>query len=308
MHIGAHIFNMIGLSTSLLCSLPGDEIVARAADMGFSQIELNFTLRPEQVRDIEGASIRHGIHITSLHNFVPEPSEGERAFMLSDIDESLRTKAIDLTRDTIRRAADLGARAVILHMGQPRDADFDPIQDRFRKAIHSEIVTEDMESLRNDLKKARKKLPGAYLDSMLLSLDKLAPFADDRNIRLGVENRYFYGQFPNFEELGIIMQEFSGSGLGYWHDCGHAAHLAYCGLGTETENLDAIKGRLIGVHLHDIKLWYDHQVTSPEGNIDFAYLTPYIDQDTLLVMELSGNCDHNLVGPAIEYLAAAGGS
>jgi len=297
---------MIGLSTSLLCSLPGDEIVSRAAEMGFSQIELNFTLRPEQVRDIENACNRRGIYISSLHNFVPEPPEGERAFLLSDPDESFRGKAIELTRDTILRASDLGAKAVILHMGQPRDTDFDPIQNKFRKAVHSENITDDVESLKSDLKKARGRLPRAYLDSMLLSLDKLVSFADDRKIRLGVENRYFYGQFPNFQELGIIMQEFSGSGLGYWHDCGHAAHLTYCGLGTETENLEAFQGRLIGVHLHDIKLWYDHQAPGPEGNINFAYLLPYIESDTILVLELSGNCDLKSVGPAIDYLNAAG--
>jgi sugar phosphate isomerase/epimerase len=297
---------MIGLSTSLLCKLPGDQIVGKAIDLGFSQIELNFTLRPDQVRDIVNSCRNHNIRISSLHNFVPEPPEGERGFMLSDLDHSHRQQAVNLTGDTIRRAADLGARAVILHMGQTRDDRMEKIQNNLREAIHEKKPADEVERLRSELIEARKKLPAAHLDMILFSLDKIVPLAENLGVRLGVENRYYLSQFPNFEELGIIMQEFSGSNLGYWHDCGHAAHIAYCGLGTETEALNSYKGRLVGVHLHDIKLWHDHQAPGPDGDIDFGYLKPYIDSGPILALELSSNRDLGLVRPAIEYLNAAG--
>jgi sugar phosphate isomerase/epimerase len=297
---------MIGLSTSVLSRLPGEEIIARTVNLGFTRIELNFTLTHEQVRDIMRLYLKNDIRITSLHNFVPEPSEGERAFMLCDLDANLRKKAIELTQDTIRMAADLGAEAVILHMGEARDSRMDSMQNRLREAIRDKRISEEIEELRKVLVDERKKLPGAYLDMMLFSLDKVVPLADNLGIRLGVENRYYFGQFPNFEEMGIIMQEFSGSSLGYWHDCGHAAHIAYCGLGAETEKLEAFPRRLVGVHLHDTKLWHDHQAPGPDGDIDFGYLKPYIVEDTILVLELSPNRDTNLIGPAIEYLKAAG--
>jgi sugar phosphate isomerase/epimerase len=191
-------------------------------------------------------------------------------------------------------------------MGQNRDNDLEQPQNQLREAIHESRPAEEIEKLRKALVEDRKRYPGVYLDMMLFSLDKIVPLADKLGVRLGVENRYYLGQFPNFEEQGIIMQEFSGSGLGCWHDCGHAAHSAYCRLGIATEALEAFPGRLIGVHLHDIKLWHDHQAPGPDGDIDFGYLKPYISNDTLLVLELSRNRDPELVGPAIEYLKAAG--
>jgi sugar phosphate isomerase/epimerase len=297
---------MIILSTSLLCDFQGSEIVSRAIDLGFEQIELNFTLKPEQVRDIFKACQKKGIRISSLHNFVPEPPEGERGFMLSDPDEHCRKKAIELTKDTIRRASDFGAGAVILHLGQNRDNAIDATQNRLREAIHDSKPNDEVERLRAELINARGKFPGIYLDMMLFSLDKIVPLAENLDIRVGVENRYYLGQFPNFEELGIIMQEFTGSNLGYWHDCGHAAHSAYCGLGTEIEALNAFNKRLVGVHLHDTKLWHDHQVPGPNGDIKFGYLKPYLTDDTLLVMELSKNRDHDLIRPAIDYLKKFG--
>ena len=297
---------MIGLSTSVLEDYSGKEIVWKAKELGFNVIELAFRLRPEQVNNIITTASQAQIHIASLHNYVPEPQEKENGVRLSDIDESLRDLAIELTLNTMRLASDIGAQAVILHMGEPREWNWSALQRQLRQAIHDQAPGDDIDKIRQQCLEARKRLPNAYLDSMLLSLDKIAPAADALGIKLGIENRYSFGQFPNFEEMGILLQEFSGSSIGYWHDCGHAANNKYCGFAPETENIDAYGDRLVGIHLHDIHDWHDHQIPGPAGDIDFAYLLPHINEKNILVMELTKTVPHDQIRNGIEYLALKG--
>jgi sugar phosphate isomerase/epimerase len=297
---------MIGLSTSIFTKLPGSEIVEKVGSLGIAQIELGFTLNPKQVTDIIQAARENDIHISSLHNFVPEPPETERGIMLSDIDQSLRSRAVQLTKDTIMLASDVGARAVVVHMGQPRGWDYESLQKELREVIHSKATPDDIEALQKRFQKERISLPGAYLDSMLRSLDEILPLSDDLDISLGAENRFYYGQFPNFEELGILFQEFSGSRLGYWHDCGHARQMEYCGLGSSVEGLEAFKELLIGIHLHDTKLWTDHELPNPDGDIDFSYLKPFINSMTILNLEPGKWVDPKPLRAALDHLKSAG--
>jgi sugar phosphate isomerase/epimerase len=297
---------MIGLSTSIFPDLPGEKIIEIYNELGITQMELNFTLTPKQVSDIAKAAPKQGINIVSLHNFVPEPPEKERGILLSDIDQYLRRRAVEQTKDTVMLASDIGARAVILHMGQPRGWAFEADQNELRQSIRDKINPEIIENFRQGFIKKRKELSGVYLDSMLRSLDEILPLSDDLSITLGIENRYYYGQFPNFEEHGILLQEFSGSRLGYWHDCGHAQQIEYCGLGSSIELLEAFKGLLIGVHLHDTKLWSDHGLPNSEGDIDFSYLMLYLGPDTILNLEPRKGSDPQSIPTALKYLRASG--
>ena len=297
---------MIALSTNVFCHFDGCKIVSLDSELGFVSLDLSFTLNSERVYDILQTAPQSGIAIISLHNFVPEPPDGERTFMLSDLDDILRNKAVELTMDTIRLASEVGASAVVLHLGQPRNWDFEAAQNRLREAIHADCNFREIDKLRNEIISTRKDLSSAYLDSILISLDRIMPLAQNLGIRLGVENRYYYGQFPNFEELSIVIQEFSGAPLGYWHDCGHAAHSAYCGFSPITENLDAFIGHQIGFHIHDISRWSDHQVPSPDGDTDFAYILPYIRPETNLVLELGRGKSSMEIGQGIAYLNSCG--
>lgn len=289
---------MISLSTSVFQNMAGDEIVSRAIDFGFNSIEMNFELDKAQSESIISNAAKKGLIISSLHNYVPEPPEGEFEIFLSDIDIDRRKKSIYYTGETIRLAADLGARAVVLHMGEPRDWDGRPFQKSFRQLIFDNAEKSDIERQREEFVEARKSLPHAYLDCMLQSLDKIALIADKYGIMLGIENRYWGGQFPNHDEIGILLQEFSGAPIGYWHDCGHAFHNQYCGLLDFSVNLKAFENRIVGFHLHDAHLWNDHQIPGPDGNIDFKLVKSFIRDDSILVLEL---------GPWVELPKIPGG-
>jgi len=72
------------------------------------------------------------------------------------------------------------------------------------------------------------------------TLDELEPFARERNVRIAIEN-------GNFEALEKLLSEYDPEYLGLCYDCGHGNIGESRGL----DHLDAVKDRLISVHLHD---------------------------------------------------------
>lgn len=71
------------------------------------------------------------------------------------------------------------------------------------------------------------------------SLDELEPLARERNVRIAIEN-------GNFEAVRKLLSEYDPDYAGLCYDCGHG-NMIPDGL----DHLEAIKDRLISVHLHD---------------------------------------------------------
>ena len=101
---------------------------------------------------------------------------------------------------------------------------------------------------------------------------------------MGVENRYYYQEIPDFEEIGIIMDRFSKGSIRYWHDVGHAVCWEELGVVPRDTFLRMFSNRMLGIHLHDVVGVRDHRVPL-SGNFDFTRLKPYVSGETLKVVE-----------------------
>ena len=140
-------------------------------------------------------------------------------------------------------------------------------------------------SKRDEIRMLRERKKGKTLEMMLLSMDEIQKAAEKYDVNIGIENRYFFEECPNFDEMGVIFDEFGGGRIGYWHDAGHAQVQENLGFQRVEEMLRAYGKFLVGFHLHDVKGHSDHHVPGI-GEVDFELLKKYIKKDTVKILEI----------------------
>lgn len=199
----------------------------------------------------------------------------------------MRKKAVTLAKQTIDHAVQLGAGAVVLHLGESWEAPLGEMEKSYVNAkLKSHQSKERIEEIRQKLIQSRKVYSQEGLERMAECLRQLVPYAEGEGVKLGFENRFWYTQFPTAEELGILLQEFKSDRVGMWFDVGHAATQEYIGFQRKNELLEKFADRMIGVHLMDCIRNSDH-LAPGKGQYDFANLSKYLKPDTIKVLELA---------------------
>jgi sugar phosphate isomerase/epimerase len=299
---------MISLSTSWFAhtGLGGREIVERALEMGFRALEVEYRLNVEQVEEIVGEVRRGRIRVASLHNYVPyetgETRNGDR-YLLSALSEDERAHAVEKTRGTLKTAAGLGATAVVLHLGKV-EVETDP------KAILGMIRSGDGDSLeaqalRKIMERERMERAPRYLNRVIRSVRELQTTARELGICLGLENRYYYHEIPDPEEIDALLAATDPKVAYYWHDVGHGQVMENMGMKRHEEHLERAQGRLLGIHFHDI-IGLDDHIAPGTGVFDFERIRPWWKPDLLSVMELRPSVPEEDVVRGREFLEGRG--
>lgn len=254
-------------------------------NLGFDCIELCFSHTRRELNQIYK---NQGIRVISLHNFSPIPDGLSRkkalpdCFSLSSPNSAERKKAVKFTKRTILFANKFRARAIVLHTGRVE------LQDHTRQLIKLKHKNKnqscEFDSLRELTIKEREKHKTRYLENIFKSMRELSDFAFNLGISLGVENRIYIREIPNFEEIKIFLDNFHKKGVFYWHDTGHAYILEKLGFAKHLSYLKAYGKYLLGIHLHDVKGFQDHRAPFT-GEIDFKSIKPYIRKNTIKVIE-----------------------
>ncbi len=266
----------------------GRAIAEEIERLGIRCLELNFSLTPKMVDDIAAAARQLHLTFSSLHNYCPAPEGFNRfdakpdCFSLSALDEDERKRAVELTQRTIATAKKLRARAVVLHTGRVEMED--RTRDMIRLANAGEGETLAFKELRANFVAERRKKSRNFFNQLIRSLESLVPCAEKADIRLGVENRFYYREIPDVEELKTILDRFSSPYIGYWHDVGHGYIFEQLGLTGKEEFLRLCGKRLIGMHLHNVINLDDHQAPM-NGDVDMRAFKPYLNDRVLKVIE-----------------------
>ncbi len=116
---------MLGISTVWKSGAvkEGQQLMECFSKLGFKDIELEYRISGQTYREIKQVlKNENSLKVSSIHNYfpIPEISEegGADVFLLSSEDKEERALAVKYTVKTMQIAAELGARAVVLHLGR----------------------------------------------------------------------------------------------------------------------------------------------------------------------------------------------
>lgn len=268
----------------------GEELMDQLMELGFTKTELNYRVKPEWLPGIERYIKEGRIRAVSVHNVFPETKDGRfgtDSVLLGYADESLRSRAVELSKRSIDWACRLGAGAVVFH---PTEVPLSPEQYDvpLKKMIAAhETDSEAYRTLRAEMIEKRKAAP--YLSKTLKSIEELCDYVTKNRlpVRLGMENRAMCHQAPIFSEFEIIAERFEGSPAGIWLDTGHAIMMMEMGLQSLPLS-ESVKRNIVGMHIHDAVDGLDHYAPCTLPGDVLAPFREYIQASPIKVLELSG--------------------
>lgn len=284
-------------------SVSGEEIIQEALDLGLESIELEYRLTYAHLRQMKPL-LNRSIKVCSIHNIFPKPEvlpagqSSGNIFFLSSVDRAERQKAIDYTLRTVQYAHELEAPVVVLHLGH---VDLPGSIDRFRELNRNNLLLEqEGHRFVKEQQEQRKLHDGPNFEAVLFSLDRLNREAERLGVLLGIENRFYFQEIPNFEEIGKILETFKGGRIRYWHDVGHAHAHETLGICRQKDLLESYTGQAAGIHLHDARGLADH-IPPGEGEIDLQGILEYFDTSRIKVIEVNYKADRDRLEKGIKY-------
>ena len=281
------------------------DFFAAGRAMGFDRFELNHKVSPAMLATLP----RSEVIITSVHHPCPAtlPSDEvrRRGLFISSTDEDKRREAVDMLRTTLRTAAELDARAVIVHAGR---LDIDPgLEEALRRLYKAGLAgSPAFKEAKERLDAARRARVPINLEIARRSLHELLPDLDRLGLCLGVEVRVHYYQIPSRPEEAIyLLNEADPALIGYWHDTGHAEALERLGFVPHVAWLEELHSRLVGVHFSDIQGLRDH-LAPGLGELDFARLAPWLPPEIIRTCEVQHRNRPEEIIAGVEHLRATG--
>ena len=265
----------------------GAAMIEEILGLGLNLVELGYDLRPELIPGVRQMVEAKAIRVDSVHNFCPVPVGAPRPhpelYTPAAPDRREREYAVRHISQTLRFAAEMGARAVVCHAG---NVDMPRISfDLMRLAARGEQFTPPYESLKLKAQIARDKKAPRQIQYLMESLEALLPVVRETGVRLALENLPTWEAIPSELEAEQLMVRFHDSGIRLWWDIGHAQIRENLGFINAARWLDRLTPFIAGLHIHDVEPPGRDHLMPPRGKIDFQALSRYARMDTVRVLE-----------------------
>lgn len=271
---------------------------------GFPRFELNHRVTPELFKQWDA----NRYYISTVHDPCPAIFSGDEFklndFLISSLDEKKRIKGLDITKQTVETAIQLGARSVVIHPGMIM-CDYGPEVELKKMYENGLKGTSEFESLKSEMIAFRDKVAPAHVDQVLKSLSELIDFVRPTGIEIGLENRYHFYDIPLIDEMQLFLDLCDEDWYGFQYDVGHAQVLSELGFSAHEDWLKRYGKRIIGVHLHDVNGITDHQMPG-SGDVDYSMIAPYIPVTAHLTMEVSPTLTQEDLKLSLKHLAKFG--
>lgn len=315
-------------------------MVEEMVELGFKRIELSHGIRIALVPGILKAVEEKLVEVSSVHNFCPLPPSAWQAapnlFEPASTDKRERNLWQRYTEQTLDFAVKVGAPKVVMHSGsawfffgspeakferwlsaqkrerieaeraklQGEDADAAKLVEVNEFELETELyASAAFKQCRDRTLRRIKRASKKNLQHLNESYAAILPFAKERGLQLGLENREGLEELPRDADFPDFMEKLEDvTTFGYWHDTGHAQLKHRLGLLDHRAHLEAMAPRLIGFHLHDVSEGgRDHRVPGT-GTIDFKMISEFIRPEHTLVLELSPSLSRDQVRASRDYL------
>lgn len=280
--------------------------VHEARQLGYDAIEIAHSL-PEA--PFKRLLEYHQVPISSIHAPAPLVRDAtDRAnskLNLAAIDDDERVDAIRYTEASIDYAREAGGKFVVVHLGGIGNDMFEAERELRRLYDSGTREGERVEQLREECQRVRQADADHWLEMARHTLAKLAHYATERDIAIGIENRLHYHEIPQPEEARWLIDDYAPEAVGYWHDVGHAEVQDRLGLVDKRLWLDTNGPRCIGTHLHDVTGLADHRAPG-KGDVDWTYIRDGIPAGALRVFEINQGQSEGDVALAIPFLRERG--
>ncbi len=277
-----------------------DEILAA----GFRAVELGYDLRRDLVAGIERRVADRSVEVVSVHNYCPVPMGVPRGhpelWVLADPDPAARRKAVEETSKTVRFAASLGAKAVVMHAGYVR------MWNRTRTLI--DLAGRGREgSWRwnwtwNAAQRVRERKAPRHIEWLREGLAQMEPVLRECDLRLGIENLPSWEAVPTETELAGLLAGLGSDRFRYWHDFGHGQIRENLGFINHLRLLERMKEHIGGFHVHDVKPPATDHILPPDGTIDFAAFRDFARMDVPRVIEPGRDVPVEVLQRAVQHL------
>ncbi len=255
--------------------------------LGFEKLELSRHLTPDQVEQLK--PYLHQNPPGSIHNFCPilpgisQAAAEQDKILLSSLNADERKEAVRRTIQTMELAVELETPTVVLHLGEVDTYDRSYLMINLYN--YGEREFEAFNQKVTEATEWRKRKETKHRDAVLRSLDELNERALRMELCIAIENRPYYYQIPDFDEVGLFFEEFYGSPMRYWHDIGHAALQEKLGVCWSDKWLEDYAEHLVGVNLHDLQGLEAYHPPGT-GDLDWDEVFAQLPTDVLKVLEI----------------------
>lgn len=286
----------------------GEAMIDEILGLGLDRVELGFSLRMDLVPGVRRRVGEGAVRVDSLHNFCPVPMgvpQGHpELFTFADPDARVRAQAVEHTLRTVRFAAEIGARVVVLHAGNVRmrnlssklcdliraEKQFTPRYDRIRWKME-----------RRRERRARKQLPYLYA-----CLEKIQPALEEARVALAIENLPTWESIPTEVELLDLLRHFNSPTIRCWYDIGHGQIRENMGMINQDRWIEKLTPYLAGMHVHDVLPPAQDHVLPSDGQVDFTRFMGWAQRpDILKVLEPSRQIPVEALPKGIEAVRKA---
>jgi sugar phosphate isomerase/epimerase len=296
----------IGLSTvyNIKRHTNGYSLVEEVKSLGIDVVELNIEVPESMFPEILSAG---KVKIYSVHNFFPKitPPAGRSllsAYSLSSENMEERTLAIKYTKKSIDYATMCTPHAVVVvHAGEVGIL-HDKADMLYKMSREIGYDSAEVGKFAEECKLLREKEKDRYLNNVIMSLEEILLYAEEKKVKIGLETRFHFHEIPSLEEFGIIFDKLPSPYLGYWHDVGHAEILFRLGFVEDRiAYLRLYKEKLFGMHVHDVKGIYDHRPPG-SGEINFSIFKEFLNGRISAIMEVVSQFTASDIKDSVNYL------